>query len=123
MQRSQRPEVQRLLKKSVSSASSTSRGYEDEKFSYLVVERPSSGSSASLTHSRIVRGPRRRGGHVLLDLCTPSGDLRVSQVVSRSHGEAYRVARKLNWGDTYPYDVVNSRESEASDDTVERIVE
>jgi ribosomal protein RSM22 (predicted rRNA methylase) len=53
---------------------------------------------------RIVRPPLKRGGHVVLDMCTADGALE-RRVVARSHGEAggYRAAREAAWGDAFPY--------------------
>jgi ribosomal protein RSM22 (predicted rRNA methylase) len=59
---------------------------------------------------RLVRPPRKRGGHVILDLCAPAdaaggaGAL-MREVVARSRGAAaYRLARAARWGDVWPLD-------------------
>ena len=70
-------------------------GYEDEKFSYLVVSREPVARPAA----RIVRHPRRHGGHTQLVLCTASGLQK--QTVTRSNKQLYRMARKLEWGDPW----------------------
>lgn len=44
-------------------------GYEDEKYSYVVVTR----EPVSLPAARILRHPRKHSGHVELELCTPQG--------------------------------------------------
>lgn len=75
--------------------------------------------------SRVIRTPRKRSGHVVLDLCSaappaeggrqPGGGQRggflVRQVVSRAAARrdaggtaAYRLARNLRWGDLWPLD-------------------
>ena len=71
-------------------------GYEDEKFSYVVAAKiamPPSGS-------RIVRHPGKHSGHVQLALCTPQGRIE-TRTVTRSGKEAYKRARKAEWGDTW----------------------
>jgi ribosomal protein RSM22 (predicted rRNA methylase) len=72
-------------------------GYEDEKFSYVVATRvalPPGGS-------RIVRHPGKHSGHVQLALCTPQGQIE-NRTVTRSSKEAYKRARKAEWGDAWP---------------------
>jgi ribosomal protein RSM22 (predicted rRNA methylase) len=70
-------------------------GYEDERFSYVVVSR----QPLPTAESRIVRHPVIRKGHVELQLCTPSGVQRVT--VGKSQKERYRAARKASWGDSF----------------------
>ena len=70
-------------------------GYEDEKFSYLVVARPGIGTR---TPARVIRPPEENKFSVSLPLCAPSGtELRV--VPSRDK-VAFKAARKLGWGDS-----------------------
>jgi ribosomal protein RSM22 (predicted rRNA methylase) len=73
-----------------------SLGYEDEKFSYLIVGRQGVGAWGA----RIVRHPGKHSGHVQLALCTPEGRLE-SRTVTRSSKQAYKLARKAEWGDTW----------------------
>jgi ribosomal protein RSM22 (predicted rRNA methylase) len=68
-------------------------GYEDEKFSYVVVAR----EPTPRAPARILRHPQVRGGHVRLELCAADG-LREA-VVSKRDGDVFRVARKASWGD------------------------
>ena len=50
---------------------------------------------------RQILPPLKRKGHIILDLCTPSGTLE-RWTVSKSYGaEAYRDARKSKWGDLW----------------------
>ena len=70
-------------------------GFEDEKFSYVVMVREETARAAA----RILRHPQVRGGHVRLELCAAEG-LR-SVVVSKRDREAFREARKASWGDAY----------------------
>lgn len=72
-------------------------GYEDEKFSYLVVAHPGIGDR---TPARVIRPPEENKFSVSLPLCAPDGaQLRV--VASRDKS-AFKAARKLRWGDAVP---------------------
>jgi len=71
-------------------------GYEDEKFSYFVASKSDSPSSGS----RIVRHPRKHSGHVQFVLCTSDGKIE-NRTVTRSSKEAYKRARKTEWGDSW----------------------
>jgi len=74
-------------------AKGAERGFEDEKFAYVVLCR----SPHARPEARVIRRPDLRPGHVVLDLCAPSG---VEQrTVSRREGDDYRRARKVGWGD------------------------
>ena len=54
-----------------------------------------------LTLPRAILPPLKRRGHIILDLCTPSGTLE-RWTVPRSFGkQAYRDARKSGWGDLW----------------------
>jgi ribosomal protein RSM22 (predicted rRNA methylase) len=88
-QRLERTSLHRQLK-------SGALGYEDEKFSYLVAGRHSQGAP----EARILRHPGKHSGHIALQLCLPAGNLeRVT--VTRSAKQAYRLARKAEWGETW----------------------
>ncbi|MBA3801230.1 MAG: methyltransferase [Geodermatophilaceae bacterium] len=73
------------------------RGYEDEKYSYVVAstEPPVDRSS------RILRHPQIRTGHVRMTLCTTDPGIEES-TVSKRQGESYRAARRAGWGDPWP---------------------
>lgn len=71
-------------------------GYEDEKFSYLAFSK----TPAAHVCARIVRHPAIHGGHIQLTLCTPEG--LQSPTVTRSDKNAFRAARKAEWGDAWP---------------------
>lgn len=86
--RVERTRLHRLLKEG-------SLGYEDEKFSYLIVSK----SSGAHFAGRIVRHPLKQSGHVRFTLCTDEGRLE-EKVVTRKDKEAYRKARDAEWGDT-----------------------
>jgi ribosomal protein RSM22 (predicted rRNA methylase) len=74
-------------------AKGAERGFEDEKFSFVVLCR----SPHPRPGARVIRRPDLRPGHVVLDLCTPAG--LEQRTVSRREGDDYRRARKLHWGD------------------------
>jgi Mitochondrial small ribosomal subunit Rsm22 len=95
-----------------------STGYEDTFFSYAVVEKavveptPVSASKDSTVDidgvsdapwGRVVRGPLRRGKHVILDCCTHEGELERRTVSKKSAPDGvYSLARKARWGDIWP---------------------
>ncbi|KAI5357601.1 putative ribosomal protein Rsm22 [Septoria linicola] len=67
-----------------------------------------SGSSARdsnaphpLALPRVVLPPLKRQGHVIIDLCTPTGTLERWTVPRSFSKQAFRDARKLNWGDLW----------------------
>lgn len=86
--RLQRSESHRAVK-------AVSRGFEDEKFSYVALTRESHPRAAA----RIIRAPQVRSGHVLIDLCGPAGVGRAT--FSKRDREVYRRARKAAWGDVF----------------------
>jgi len=68
--------------------------YEDEKHSYIAAcktpcEVPNEG--------RILRHPDKHSGHIDFILCTSDGLMK--KTVSRRHGDAYKEAKKKEWGD------------------------
>lgn len=70
-------------------------GYEDEKFSYLVLARQGIGAPAA---GRVLRRPEENKFSVTLALCGPDGLER--RVVPSRDKPAFRAAKKLDWGDT-----------------------
>lgn len=74
-----------------------SLSHEDEKFSYVVGTRfPTAPAPA-----RITRKPQIRKGLVQLELCTRDEGL-ARATVSKRHGELYRAARDVAWGEPWP---------------------
>jgi ribosomal protein RSM22 (predicted rRNA methylase) len=69
-------------------------GYEDEKYSYLILARPGLGAAAP---TRVLRPPEENKFSVTLDLCT-TGGLERRTVASRDK-PAFKAAKKLGWGD------------------------
>ncbi|MBY0505162.1 MAG: small ribosomal subunit Rsm22 family protein [Bryobacteraceae bacterium] len=70
-------------------------GYEDEKFSYLLVTR----EPARPAVARIIRHPQHKAGYVQVELCTATG--LEARNVPKSAGEVHRHARKASWGDAW----------------------
>jgi ribosomal protein RSM22 (predicted rRNA methylase) len=54
-----------------------------------------------LTLPRLILPPLKRKGHIVLDLCTPSGTFERWLVTRRNGKQAYRDARKAKWGDLW----------------------
>jgi ribosomal protein RSM22 (predicted rRNA methylase) len=69
-------------------------GYEDEKYSYLVVARPGIGERAP---GRVLRRPEENKFSVTLAVCGVDG-LETRVVPSRDK-PAFKAAKKLDWGD------------------------
>jgi ribosomal protein RSM22 (predicted rRNA methylase) len=74
-------------------AKSVELGFEDEKFSYVVVAHGTIAPAAA----RIIRQPQIRSGHVNLVTCEPDGVH--DRTISRRHGDRYKEARRAAWGD------------------------
>jgi ribosomal protein RSM22 (predicted rRNA methylase) len=69
-------------------------GYEDERFSYLLLARPGIGMRAA---GRVLRRPEENKFSVTLAVCADEG-LETRVIVSRDKA-AFKVAKKLDWGD------------------------
>ena len=91
-QRVERSRVHRLAK-------SGTVPYEDEKFAYLAVSR-APGASLPAASARVLAPVRSGSGKVRLKLCTSEGAAE-NRLVTRREGEAFRVARRLEWGDAW----------------------
>lgn len=68
-------------------------GFEDEKFSYLIVSKEKKSPSGA----RLVAAPKIGKGYVQLTLCQ-NGKI-VQQTVTQKEKEFYKKCRKLDWGD------------------------
>jgi ribosomal protein RSM22 (predicted rRNA methylase) len=68
--------------------------WEDEKFIFVAASRHAPLPVAA----RVVAPPRQAKGLVTLKLCNADGSAE-QRVVSKREGEAYRIARRLDWGD------------------------
>ena len=71
-------------------------GYEDEKFSYVIAAR----EAVAFGGARVVRHPGRHSGHIELTLCAQPGQIE-RKTVTRSRKEAFRAARKAEWGEIW----------------------
>jgi ribosomal protein RSM22 (predicted rRNA methylase) len=69
-------------------------GFEDEKYSYVIFSK----TPIDLPYGRIISTPLKRSGHVSLHLCAKGGE--ESRVVSKRTKDAYKQARKLEWGES-----------------------
>ncbi|MEU3725215.1 small ribosomal subunit Rsm22 family protein [Streptomyces sp. NPDC031705] len=72
--------------------------YEDEKFSYVAATR----FPVAPVPSRITRRPQIRKGLVLLDLCGPREAGLSRATVTKRHGDLYKAARDVEWGEQWP---------------------
>jgi ribosomal protein RSM22 (predicted rRNA methylase) len=70
-------------------------GYEDEKFSYLIVAR--SGLERRPIDARVIKPPALNKFEIALPLCSKDG--LEERRVGRREVEAFRAVRKLEWGD------------------------
>jgi len=100
-QRMQRTPLQLAAKQN------SSLNWEDEKFSYVVLGKNFSSipdvarnpEINKLDWSRIVRRPRKKGGHVIFGLCTPEGEFKEAHYVTKGEGRfRYKEARQAKWG-------------------------
>lgn len=69
-------------------------GWEDEKFSYVVLVR----DDGEPAQARLVGHPRAQKGHVVLRVCAPEA-LRTEVVTRRQ--DCYRLARHASWGEEW----------------------
>ena len=88
-QRLPRTSLHRLVK-------SGSLGYEDEKFSYLVVSK----KNHTQQGERVLRHPLQRPGYIEWEACTSSKGLIHRKVLKRDK-EAFNNVKKLFWGSFY----------------------
>lgn len=75
-----------------------SLGYEDEKFAYVVAVR----EPVATAEGRVLRHPLKRKGMVELRVCDERGAPVREVVTKKRHGELYRAARDVAWGDAWP---------------------
>jgi len=77
-------------------AKSADAPFEDEKYIFVAATRlPVPGQPA-----RVLAPPRQSKGRVELKLCQPDGQSK-EVLVSKRNGDAYRVARRIDWGDSF----------------------
>ncbi len=70
--------------------------YEDEKYSFFIASK----KTHTKPEARIIKAPRVRGGHVLLDLCREDGLKNIT--IGKNDKADFRAARKAKWGDGWP---------------------
>lgn len=85
--RFERTQLQRRVKEAT-------LGYEDEKYSYIIVSK----APIARPESRIVKTPVKRSGFISFTLCNARG--LETKIFSKKDGEAYQEAKKLEWGDS-----------------------
>ena len=71
--------------------------FEDEKFSYVAAAKNKVHANLQ---SRILRSPRKHRRLVNVGLCTRLGRTQIQ--IPKSSADAYKLARKVDWGDTIP---------------------
>lgn len=86
--RLERTKLHRFLKEG-------SLGFEDEKFSYLIVTKI---KKEKPPFSRVLRHPIKGSGHVRLALCTEEGTYE-EKTVSKKNKDLYKLSRDSKWGD------------------------
>lgn len=70
--------------------------WEDEKFACLVASRAPTAPSPA----RVLAPPEPASGRVRLKLCQPDGTV-LHRLVTRREGDAFRSARRTDWGDLF----------------------
>lgn len=84
--RLQRSDEHRLAKEG-------SLGFEDEKFSYVILSKV----PLETSFSRLLKDPLRRKGHTLMTLCSKSGI--EQKTITKKDKDFYKMINKLKWGD------------------------
>ncbi|RVC76771.1 methyltransferase type 11 [Mesorhizobium sp. M4A.F.Ca.ET.022.05.2.1] len=69
--------------------------WEDEIFIYIAASR----RPAPARLARVIAPPKAGSGKVMLKLCVPDGNAGET-LFSKRDGDAFRIARRLDWGDT-----------------------
>ena len=69
--------------------------WEDEKYIYVAVSR----HPADAPSARVIAPPQQASGRVTLKLCRQDGTS-TERLITRREGEDYKVARRVEWGDT-----------------------
>lgn len=70
--------------------------WEDEKFIYLAASR----SPTPASRARVLAPPESASGRVRLKLCQPDGTA-THRLVTRREGDAFKRARRVDWGDVF----------------------
>lgn len=73
--------------------------WEDEKFIFVAASREPAARHAA----RVIAPPRQAKGMATMKLCIADGRAEM-RTVTRREGDAFRIARRLDWGDSIPAD-------------------
>jgi ribosomal protein RSM22 (predicted rRNA methylase) len=71
--------------------------WEDEKYIYVAVSR----RPGAAIQGRVIAPPKMASGRVTLKICRRDGTA-AGRLFTRREGEAYKAARRLDWGDALP---------------------
>lgn len=69
-------------------------GYEDEKYSYLIVSK----HPQDISYDRVTKSPHHRSKHGSFEVCSSSGSLE-TKPYSKSKSPDYKILKDLDWGD------------------------
>ncbi|GJN89794.1 hypothetical protein Rhopal_002783-T1 [Rhodotorula paludigena] len=58
---------------------------------------------SELSWPRLVAPPKKRSGHIIMEVCASSGDIERHTIPKSQGRQAYYDARKVSWGDTFPH--------------------
>lgn len=73
-----------------------------EKYSYLVVQKSRTEDiDPKWSAPRLVNETIKRGQHVIADMCTKEGRIQRTTIPKSIGRDAYRFARKMQWGDSW----------------------
>lgn len=75
--------------------------WEDEKFTYLAASRKPPPPRHGPRPARVIAPPKAGSGKASLKLCRPDGSA-AEHLFSKRDGMAFKIARRLDWGDTAP---------------------
>lgn len=89
--RLQRPTVEVKIKES-------DRNFEDEKFTFLLIEKGDNFENFNSNGSIIIRRPILRKGKTILSVCSKNNTIE-QKVITKKDGELYKKAKKLSVGD------------------------
>lgn len=88
-------------------------GWEDEKFSYIVIHKD---GENHFRGDRVIRHPQKFSGYVYLNLCTPKG--LEKKIVTKKEGAFYKKARKLKWGSLFSKEIVKGCNNDSPNEAI-----
>lgn len=83
-------------------------GFRHSYFSYIVVQKAGNADNEKIEDgsvARILGFPRKRRGHVLINVCHNGGDINSLTISKKNNKEIpgiYKFSRKARWGDLFP---------------------